>query len=60
MQNMSMHEASNKKFLENNDAMPISSSADIDKFLNNYMIIDKAHITKETISNSGIVEQNLF
>ena len=40
--------------------MPISSSADIDKFLNNCMIIDKADITKETISNSEIVEQNLF
>lgn len=54
------HARGNKKFLENNDAMPISSSADIDKFLNNCMIIDKAHITKETISNSEIVEQNLF
>lgn len=54
------HARGNKKFLENNDAMSISSSADIEKFLNNCIIIDKAHITKETISNSEIVEQNLF
>lgn len=52
--------SANKSFLENNKALPIASSSDIDNFLSECAAKDVASLTNLPDNNSAISEQSLF
>lgn len=52
--------SANKSFLENNKALPIASSSDIDNFLSECAAKDVASLTNLPDNNSAIAEQSLF
>lgn len=52
--------SANKSFLENDKALPIASSSDIDNFLSECVATDEASITNVPGNNSAIAEQSLF
>lgn len=52
--------SANKSFLENNKALPIACSSDIDNFLSECAAKDEASLTNLPDNNSAIAEQSLF
>lgn len=52
--------SANKSFLENDKALPIASSSDIDNFLNKCVAADETSLTNVPGNNSVIAEQSLF
>lgn len=54
------HARGNKLFLENNKAMPIANSSDIEKFIDECLNTDNESITKIVQPKPVMVEQSLF